>query len=583
MKIMIRAEKLSYGYPQKELYKDVNFHIEMGQHCALIGLSGSGKSSLVDMILDHEEYMYTGKLHIRENARIAYVSQFPRIDDKDDMNVYDYISSEFRQMQSHIDLLCEKMATGEDMETVFDEYQEAIDTFEGLGGNNYESTINKQLQLADLMKYADLPIANLSGGEFKLVQVIKEMLVMPDLLIMDEPDVFLDFENQNALKQLINNHKGTVLVITHSRFLLNHCFNKILHLEDQDIRDFEGTYIDYNFSLLEEKIDLQERAVADTLEIERNNIIIDSLRTRASYDADAARGRALGARVKIQERLMARRTEHPFIYVDQPEISLITESPISEGNALEIKDLAIAYDSELLKDISFNIEAGEKVALVGANGTGKTSLLRMIRENNSPEIILHDEMDLGYLSQNQSEVLKLDNNIFDEFFDLGFETYDQIREYVKAYGFEGEVLEQRVSSLSGGEKNILQLAKISTSNANFLLLDEPTSHLDIYTQLRLEDALKDYNGGFIMISHDFYSIINCVDRVLVVRDNGIHDIKMKKFKQNIYNRYFNKNYLELEEEKKALEMQIEELLTAHQFDDCRSVVDKLEYVISKMK
>lgn len=579
---MIRAEKLSYGYPQKELYNNIEFHIEQGQHCALIGLSGSGKSSLVDMIMDHEEYMYTGKLHIRENIRMAFVSQFPRIEDKTEMTVYDYISMEFREMQANIDALCEKMATGEDMDTVFDEYQEAIDLFDGLGGNNYESTINKQLQLADLMKYSTLPIQNLSGGEFKLVQVIKEMLVMPDLLIMDEPDVFLDFENQNALKQLINGYKGTLLVITHSRFLLNHCFNKILHLENQTINEFEGSYIDYNFSLLEEKIDLQEQAVADTAEIERNNIIIDNLRTRASYDADAARGRALGARVKIQERLMARRTEHPFIYVDQPDITLETDAPL-ESPAVVIAGLDIAYEEALLNNVSFQIEGTEKIALVGANGTGKTSLLRLIRENNTNAIKLNEALILGYLSQNQGEALNESNNIFDEFFELGFSTYDETREYVKAYGFEGEVLEQKISSLSGGEKNILQLAKISTSNANFLLLDEPTSHLDIYTQLRLEDALKSYNGGFLMISHDFYSIVNCVDQVLVVRDNGIHQIKMKKFKQNIYARYFNKNYLELEEQKKALEMDIEAKLIENLFDEARYTTEKLKTVINKMK
>lgn len=127
------------------------------------------------------------------------------------------------------------------------------------------------------------------------------------------------------------------------------------------------------------------------------------------------------------------------------------------------------------------------------------------------------------------------------------------------------------------------MAKISTTDANFLLLDEPTSHLDIYTQLRLEDALKNYNGGFLMISHDFYSIVNSVDQVLVVRDNGIHQIKMKKFKQNIYNRYFKKNYLEMEEEKKAMEMDIEGKLVAHEFDEAKLMAEKLEQLIAKMK
>ncbi|EQB87908.1 hypothetical protein M918_06715 [Clostridium sp. BL8] len=137
-----------------------------------------------------------------------------------------------------------------------------------------KKTINKNLNLANLNKCKDLRISELSGGEFKLIQVIKEMLNSPDLMIMDEPDVFLDFENLNSLKNLINSHKGTMLVITHNRYLLNHCFNKILHLENMELQEFEGSYIEYNFSLLQTKIEMQELAIADNEELERNEKLI---------------------------------------------------------------------------------------------------------------------------------------------------------------------------------------------------------------------------------------------------------------------------------------------------------------------
>lgn len=580
---MIKAENLSYGYPQKELYNNISFHLEEDQHCAFIGISGCGKSSLVDMIMDPEEYMYTGKLTIAPDARIGYVSQFSQLNNSRDLTVFEYIAEEFMKLQAEIDAICKELETTDEMDATLERYQEKLDAFEAIDGHDYESNIHKKLQLADLMKQKDLLVTEISGGEFKLVQVIREMLVKPDILIMDEPDVFLDFENTNALKALINAHKGTLLVITHSRFLLNHCFNKILHLEDKLIQEFDGNYMDYNFSLLVKKVELQELALADTEEIERNDILIEKLRARASYDADAARGRALGARVKIQERLLARRILEPFIYVKQPRIELQTQNPLEEDAiALTVTDYTVSFDELLLENVSFEIGATDKVAIIGPNGTGKTTLLRAIYANANPAIRANPNTKMAYLSQAQGEMLTEDNNIFDEFFDLGFQTYDQIREYVAAYSFEGEVLEQKIGSLSGGEKNILQMAKISTTDANLLLLDEPTSHLDTYAQLALEKAIQNYNGAILMVSHDFYTIANCVDYVIIIADKTVRKMKLKRFKQMIYAKHFEKNYLELEEKKKDLEMQIEATLLENNFEKAQKLCDKLEEVITAL-
>ncbi len=577
---MIKAENLSYGYPQKELYNNISFHIEEDQHCAFIGVSGCGKSSLVDMIMDPEEYMFTGKLTIAQNARIGYVSQFSQLNNSQGLTVFQYIAEEFVTLQSEIDSICKELETTDEMELVLERYQEKLDAFEAIDGHDYESNINKKLQIADLIQQKDLLITEISGGEFKLVQVIREMLVKPDILIMDEPDVFLDFENTNALKSLINAHKGTLLVITHSRFLLNHCFNKILHLEDKLIQEFDGNYIDYNFSLLVKKVELQELALADTQEIERNDLLIEKLRARASYDADAARGRALGARVKIQERLMARRILEPFLYVKQPKIELKTVNPLDEeAIALTVNNYTVSFDDLLLEEVSFEIGATDKVAIIGPNGTGKTTLLRDIFKNASSTIHANENAKLAYLSQTQGEMLTESNNIFDEFFDLGFQTYDEIRDYMASYSFEGEVLEQKIGSLSGGEKNILQMAKISTTDANVLLLDEPTSHLDTYAQLALEKAIQNYNGAILMVSHDFYTIANCVDYVLIIADKTVRKMKLKKFKQMIYAKHFEKNYLELEEKKKDLEMQIEATLLENNFEKAQKLCEKLEEVI----
>lgn len=580
---MIKAENLSYGYPQKELYNNISFHLEEDQHCAFIGVSGCGKSSLVDIIMDPEEYMYTGKLTIAPSSRIGYVSQFSQLNNAKNLTVFEYIAEEFLKLQSEIDCICKELETTETMELVLERYQDKLDAFDAIDGHNYESNISKKLQLANLINQKDLLVTEISGGEFKLVQVIREMLIKPDILIMDEPDVFLDFENTNALKELINAHKGTLLVITHSRFLLNHCFNKILHLEDKIIQEFNGNYMDYNFSLLVNKIELQELALADTEEIERNDILIEKLRARASYDADAARGRALGARVKIQERLLARRIKEPFIYVKQPTMTLKTDIPLTEESAaLTVDNFSISFEDLLLENVSFEISATDKVAIIGPNGTGKTTLLHAIYQGNHPSIKLNQGAKLGYLSQTQGEMLNEENTIFDEFFDLGFETYDQIREYLSSYSFEGEVLEQKIGSLSGGEKNILQMAKLSTSNANILLLDEPSSHLDTYAQISLENAIQNYNGAILMVSHDFYTIANCVDYIIIIADKTVRKMKLKKFKQMIYAKHFAKNYLELEEKKKELELQIESTLLENNFEKAQKLCDCLEEVIKSL-
>ena len=163
-------------------------------------------------------------------VRIGYVSQFSQVDKAKEITVFEYIAEPFIKLQDEISSICSEMGASDDIETLLEKYQEALDAFEAINGDDYESNINKKLNIANLSKHKDKMISELSGGEFKLIQVIKEMLNSPDLMIMDEPDVFLDFENLNALKNLINSHKKTILVITHNRYLLNHCFNKIIHL-----------------------------------------------------------------------------------------------------------------------------------------------------------------------------------------------------------------------------------------------------------------------------------------------------------------------------------------------------------------
>lgn len=576
---MIKVDNLSYSFPQKELYNNISFSLEDGQHCAFIGTNGSGKSTLIDIIMDPERYMFDGKLEIDANCRIGYVSQFSQLEKIKDTTVYEYIGKEFIKLQNEITSICTEMETSSDIDTLLEKYQQALDAFNAIGGDDFESIINKKLNLANLTKHKDLMVSELSGGEFKLIQVIKEMLNNPDLMIMDEPDVFLDFENLNSLKNLINSHKGTLLIITHNRYLLNHCFNKILHLENMDLQEFDGRYIDYNFSLLQTKIELQELAIADSEEIERNAMLINKLRYIATHNSEASRGKSLKARVKIQERLEARRIKEPFVDIKQPNISFDTDNEIEEIIALKVNDYSVAYDEILLENINFEIKSTDKVALIGSNGTGKTTLLRAIFKNNSDSIEINPDIKMSYLSQCQGETLNESNTILEEFFDAGFKTYAEIISYISNYGFDGEIVDQKIGSLSGGEKNMLQLAKVSASKANMLLLDEPTSHLDTYSQIALEKAIENYKGAILMISHDYYSITNCMDYVLIIEDKTLRKMSIKKFRRKIYANHFDRDYLEIEQKKKSIETKIELALKNTDFELAKALSEELEELI----
>lgn len=584
---MIKIDNLSYSFPEKDLYKNISFTLETDAHAAFIGTNGSGKSTLIDMIMDTEKYLYDGTIEKSPNCRIGYVQQFSQNDKMREITVFDYICEEYNKLQSEITSICTQMETSSDIETLLEKYQEALDALDAIGGDEFENNVNKKLNLTNLMKHKDLMISELSGGEFKLVQVMKGMLNNPDLIIMDEPDVFLDFENLNSLKNLINSHKGTMLVITHNRYLLNNCFDKIIHLENMEVQEFDGNYIDYNFSLLQTKIELQELAAADTAEIQRNDKLIDRLRELATENAEQFRGKTLRARVKIQERLEQRRIKAPFLAIKEPDINLNTNNLLDEETiALKTNNYNAVFDNVLLEDVNFEIKSTDKAAIIGLNGTGKTTLMQDIFSyiNNKKSIEVNDQVEIAYLSQLQHKTLNDSNTIREEFIEAGFKNSDEIMYHISKYGFEDrEILSQEIGSLSGGEQNMLQLAKISVSNANMLLLDEPTSHLDTYSQIALEKAIKDYNGTILMVSHDFYSIVNCMDYILYIEDKKIRRMNMKTFKKMVYANYFDKDYLEIEHNKKQLEIQIELALRENDFDAAKDLCEQLEKLVKLLR
>ena len=581
---MITAEKLTFGFDSTLLFQKISFTLEENCHCALIGSNGTGKTTLTNLIREPDRYIFDGSLTLENAGRIGYVSQFAIREGDQSVTVYDYLCQDFLALEQAITDVCMQMESADDMDAVMERYQNLLDESDAVDADNYELNIRRQLKLAELESKESLALENLSGGELKLVQVIRQMLRRPGLLIMDEPDVFLDFENLNGLRDLINAYQGTLLVVTHSRYLLAHCFDRIWHLENGDLQEFEGTFTEYSYSRLQKKIDLQLASIADEEEIQRISKLVDDLRELASEVSEAQHGRTLKGKVSYLNRLLSRQIKAPFVEIRQPDIRLpevdLPEEPLE---LLRLDNYALAFEETLLDAVSFAVHSGEKVALVGANGTGKTSMLREIWQNQHPSIYFHPEASPAFFSQLHAEILNEQNTIYEELASIGLETREQAETYLQKYCFDPDSLGRKVGHLSGGEKNLLQLAKLASGHANLLLLDEPSSHLDTFAQIALENSIAAYRGAVLMVSHDFYTIVNCADTILFVENGGIRPMSARAFRKMIYKKHFSKDYLELELQKKDLETRIARSLESGDCAEAQLLCDKLAAIVEQMQ
>ena len=556
---MIQVEQLSFGFTAKDLYKDISFTLEAGQHCALIGSNGTGKSTLAEILIHPEDYLYDGKIVRDENCRIGYASQFSVGDKFQDRTVFEFLSERFTSLQKDIEAVCGAMTEAEDLDALYEQYQQLLDQNEAMDGDHYESKIRKSLAVAGMSDLAETKLADISGGEYKMMQIMREMLLAPNLLVLDEPDVFLDFGNLGGLAQLINEYQGTMLVITHDRYLLNHCFNKILHLENGDLQEFDGTYSEYRCSILREKLALKLQNIEEQEEIARTQELVDILRKRATEKVNPVIGRSVNAKQSQLDRLVARQIKAPFIEIREPEIVLPEVNmgePAEKKPVLTITDYQVSFEEDLLENVSFQIFAGEKAALIGANGTGKTTLIRDILQNDHPAIHIDENTKYACLSQLQEEGLDEEKTVFETLQDEGFATREDVRHCLAQYCLQEECMDQKVSKLSGGEKNMLQIALLAASDAQLLILDEPTSHLDLYAQTALEKAIADYKGTVLMVTHDFYLAAGCADYILLVDDHTVRRMRTRKFRKMVYDKYFDSAYLETDRKKQELEASI---------------------------
>lgn len=523
---MIQFENVSFGFPRKELFNHVYFTLEPGEHAALIGSNGTGKSTLLKLLLHSERYTYDGRIVLPENIRIGFVDQFVN-HAEDDMTVFSYLAEPFVNMQETADRLCAEMETAVDLTSAFDRYQAAVDAIEAVDGYHYAVNIKKQLALACLSELENVSVNKISGGEYKLLSIIRNMLRKPQLLIMDEPDVFLDFENIVGLSRLINGYDAPILAVTHNRLLLSQCFNKILHIENRELQAFPGTFAEYSRSLLETKIMMQEQAAKEAEFIEIQQALVEKIREATTLTISPDLGRQLRARVTYLERLQARKVKDPFVEDRDCGFSF---APVEAGAAVVVDGYNLDYDRPILSDVSFSVAPGEKVAIVGANGTGKSSLLRQLAE-----LLPGEGIRTGYFAQ-----------IYDD--------RDQ-------------------SKRSGGERNLAQLHKLAETPCEVLLLDEPTSHLDTYAQIALEEAIAAYKGTVLMVSHDFYTIAACADRILILENHTVREMSGRAYRKSIYKKYFSSDILEQEHARRQTEIRVNALLKAGKTQQARQLLE----------
>ncbi|MDO4622590.1 MAG: ATP-binding cassette domain-containing protein [Eubacteriales bacterium] len=532
---MICFKEVTFSYPQKDLYNKISFEIREGDHAVLIGSNGTGKSTLLNLILDRDSYTYEGIIKIDENIRIGMVSQFVNHEEST-ITSYEYLAEPFTELQRQNDAICEEMGTAEDMDEVYGRYQKILDEMDALDAYNYAANIGKQLALAGLSEIADVPVNAISGGEYKMLSIIRNMLLKPQLLIMDEPDVFLDFENSIGLMKLINAYQGTILVITHNRLLLNQCFNKILHIENEELQEFPGSFAEYNAAMLDTKINMQENAAKFDDFIQIQEKVIERIRAAATNTPNPKSGNQLKARVSYLERLKVKRGKNPFIEEHPyqfrfPEIDEEKKNGTPQ-TAIAVEGYSLCYDRPILTDVSFTIKEGEKVAVVGANGTGKSSLLQDVYEMTKKV----DPERVGFFRQ-----------IYDE---------------------------DGAEQLSGGERNLRQLYALADSKAEILFLDEPTSHLDMYAQIALEEAIRAYEGTVLLVSHDFFTVTNCADRILILENGTIREMSGRAYRKSIYKKYFSSDIFEQEKLRKEKEVQIHALLKEGKHEEARAVFEK---------
>ena len=512
--MILSCQNLSKTFVDRPILKQASFQLEEHEKAAIVGVNGAGKTTLLKMIIGQLP-ADEGLITFAKDKTFGYLAQ--QSDLSSSHTIYEELLSvkqDLISMEQQLRDLEESMkhCEGTQLEEIMDRYTRMTHDFEVRGGLLYKSELTGVLKgLSFLDEDFDKQISTLSGGQKTRVSLAKLLLQSPDLIILDEPTNHLDIASISWLETYLRSYKGAVLIVSHDRYFLDRVVTKVIAIENGLVRSYAGNYSDYAAKAAMLRKAAVNAYLKQQEEIHHQQQVIDKLK---SFNREKSIKRA-ESREKMLDKMEL--LEKPVEIRDDMHLKL-TPQIISGNDVLSIEDLSKHFGSlTLFEHVDIEIKRGEHVAIIGDNGTGKTTLLKIINElesMDSGQIRLGSKVEIGYYDQ-EHHVLHSEKTLFDEISDdYPALTNTQIRNTLAAFLFTGDDVFKKISELSGGERGRVSLAKLMLSNANFLILDEPTNHLDITSKEILEQALNDYEGTVLYVSHDRYFVNQTATRIL---------------------------------------------------------------------
>lgn len=519
--MILACQNISKAFGTDEILNNISFHINDREKAAIVGMNGAGKSTLLKIIMNQMP-QDSGEVILAKGKSIGYLAQHQ------DLSTSRTIYEEILQTKEDIILLENKIRTmeeemrskeGAELTAMLDSYNRAVHEFESKNGYAYKSEVIGILKgLGFSEQDFEKSVNSLSGGQKTRVSLGKLLVSKPDIILLDEPTNHLDMESIAWLETFLLNYNGAVVIVAHDRYFLDKVVSKIIELDSGKSTVFSGNYSAY----AEKKASLREAEIKayfnQQKEIKHQEEVITKLK---SFNREKSIKRA-ESREKMLSKIEV--LDKPIEINDKMNIQL--EPQIISGNdVLDVEGLSKAFPPlTLFTDIGFSIKRGERVALIGNNGTGKTTILKIINgiiQADKGEIKLGSKVKIGYYDQ-EHNVLDKDKTLFEEISDAYPNlTNTQIRNVLAAFLFTNDDVFKRIKDLSGGERGRVSLAKLMLSEANFLILDEPTNHLDITSKEILESALNSYTGTVLFVSHDRYFINKTASRILDLTHNTV--------------------------------------------------------------
>lgn len=512
--MILACHNIEKSFGEDVIVKDGSFHIEDHEKAALVGINGAGKSTILKMIVG-EIPLDGGTVTLAKGHTLGYLAQHQLLEGKN--TIYEEVKTakaDIIAVEKEIRSIEEELPSlkGEALTARLNTYHRLMERFERENGYAYESEITGVLKgLGFSQEEFSKEVGTLSGGQKTRVSLGKLLLTKPDILLLDEPTNHLDLGSITWLETYLLNYPGAVLIVSHDRYFLNRVVTKVIEIEQGHLFSYQGNYSDF----AEKKKQLRQTRLKEYLnqqqEIRHQEAVIEKLR---SFNREKSIRRA-ESREKMLEKID--RIEKPAEL--KAEIQLTLEPSCVSGNdVLSVEHLSKSFpDQTLFSDVSFEIHRGEHVAIIGDNGTGKTTLLKILNHvlpADAGSFTLGAHVHIGYYDQ-EHHVLHMEKTIFEEISDdYPALTNTQIRNMLAAFLFTGDDVFKRIQDLSGGERGRVSLAKLMLSEANFLILDEPTNHLDITSKEILENALNHYTGTVLYVSHDRYFINQTATRIL---------------------------------------------------------------------